>query len=239
MTKWKMMPLNGEMMTIHRASTLYGVPENTLRDRVAGGMTLQEAVDTPYVPKGSPLYSYNGERMTKKEIAAKTGTSLTMLSSVMYRYGFNPGEAADYLIACNKPIEYKGKTMTLHDFARSTKRKCHSMYIMICKNGMTPEEAIATTEVKHGGMTRTRAARLMCGEIFSAIAPEEVDFRQQNEQLYTFESGLYRYEIRFASDRRATLTAIFKDPEHGDIISAVWLYSINEHGIVRTGRGNT
>ena len=61
-----MMPLNGEMMTIHRASALYGVPENTLRDRVAGGMTLQEAVDTPYVPKGSPLYSYNGERMTKK-----------------------------------------------------------------------------------------------------------------------------------------------------------------------------
>lgn len=231
------MPLNGEMVTIHRASAICGIPENTLRDRVNYlGMTLQEAVDTPYVPKGAPLYAYNGERMTKREIAAKTGTSLTMLSNVMYRYGFNPGEAADYLVACNKPIEYKGKTMTLHDFARSTKRKSHSMYIMICKNGMTPEEAIATTEVKHGGMTRTRAARLMCGEIFNNVTPDEVSFKQQSEELFTFGSDLYRYEVRFFGDDKAQLTAIFMHPEQGDIVSSAWTYAVNDKGITRTGR---
>ena len=231
------MPLNGKMVTIHRASALCGIPENTLRDRVNYlGMTLQEAVDTPYIPKGSPRYEYHGALMTKKQIAEAAGVDSSVLSGAMYRYGITAGEAADYLIASNSPITYNGETMTLFEFARSKKCRCYSAYIMIHKNGMTPEEVIAATETDFGGMTRLRAARMMCGEIFGNVTPDGVSFKQQSEELFTFGSDLYRYEVRFFSDDKARLTAIYMHPEQGDITSSVWLYSINEHGIVRTGR---
>lgn len=232
----KLLPLNGEMMTIHRASTLCGIPENTLRSRVSEGMTLQQAVDMPYKPKCS-LYDYHGVPMTRKQIAEAAGISLVVMNGAMYQYSLTPAEAADYISARSKPVQYNGRDMTLYEFAHSKKRSCYSMYIRIFKNGMTPEEAIAATDVRNVS-SRMSAARMICGEIFSSVAPDEVGFRQQSDQLYTFGSSIYRYEVRFTGGNCARLVAIFKHPERGEIVSAIWTYSVDKKGIRRTGRKN-
>lgn len=233
---WEKYPYKGQMMTITQASNISGLSETTLRKHVKRqGMTLQEACELP-LQRGLPRYAFHGMKLTKAEIAELAEVNTSALSNVMYRYGISPGEAADYLIDCRKEYPYNGKTVTLTELENITKCKRYSLYNLIIKQGMSAEAAVAAAKGSDGVMTKCKAARKICGEIFAGVIPEEVHFRKHSDTHYSFSSELYRYEVRFSSPLRARLTAFFRDPELGDSVSTMWDYEINRNSIKRIGR---
>lgn len=232
---WTTYPFNGRMVTIGQASVITGISDNTLRKRMKHGMTLQEACDMKF-ERGLPSYDFHGEKRTKSYIADAAGVTMSTLSGVMYRHGLTPGEAAEYLIACKQEYPYKGRTINLIDLANNVKCRQYSLYSLIVENGMSAEAAVAAAKGSEGVMTKCKAARKICGEIFACVIPEEVHFRKHSDTHYSFSSELYRYEVRFSSPLRARLTAFFRDPECGDSVSTMWDYEINRNSIKRIGR---
>lgn len=232
---WTTYPFDGRMVTIGQASVITGISDNTLRKRMKHGMTLQEACDMKF-ERGLPSYDFRGEKRTKSYIADAAGVTMSTLSGVMYRHGLTPGEAAEYLIACKQEYPYKGRTINLIDLANNVKCRQYSLYSLIVEKGMSAEDAVAASKDSDDVFSRRKAARMICGEIFAGVIPEEVAFYQHSEDFFTFGSQLYRYEIRFASPHRARLTAFFRDPECGDSVSTMWDYEINRNSIKKIGR---
>lgn len=233
---WKKHPYKGRMLTIPEAARLTGIPQNTLYDRVnRRGYTLEYAIEMPEC-KYLPAYEYHGERLTKAEIAEKAGVQISAISAAMHRYGISVAEAADYLAALNKEVEYNGRRMTLAKFAKSTHKPAYRMYIMVEQMGMSPDEAINSTSKVPGRMTPEKAARAICVNIFSSSTPEEVDFAEGPDGSFSFGSELYRYDVRFLTPKRAVLTAIFRDDKRGDHPSSAWEYSVSNIAVKYKGR---
>lgn len=233
---WKMHAFEGTMITVPQAAALTGVPENTIYDRMRRtGCTLEEAV---YMTRGkySRLYEFRGEKLSRAEIAERAGVSVSALAGYMYRYNMSPAESAEFLIAIREEHEYNGEKLSLRRIADISHRNLYRLYTLVVQHGMSPEQAVLAASRPKGKMTRYIAARMLCSEIFSGSAPEELGFTEAHDGSYSFGTGWYRYEVSFPAPGAARLTAIFRDPENGDRLSSAWDYRITRDGIQYKGR---
>lgn len=235
----KMYAYEGKMMSVGQACKLCGLAVNTVRGRMNRyGCTLEEAIT---MPKGKylPKYDYHGELLTREEIADRAGVSVKSLAGYMYRYGLTAVEAADFLIACDAEYDYAGGRKTLKAIAETGHINLYSLYTMVVLQGMAPEESERRAIVSTGKITPCAVARTLCGEIFNGVVPELLGFREDDRGVYHFGSVFYRYEVSFPNPGRAQMTAIYRDPEHGEYISSVWDYAITKDSIQYKGRRET
>lgn len=126
----RLFPFDGKMCSLRQISKITGIHRSTLNMRISRGATVDEAVNFTRKPhpshrkKRKPvLYSFNGEKRTLAEIAAKAGVPVTTLQSRM-KAGRTLAEAVNFVprTSGKKPTlyDFEGEQLTLDQIAERT-----------------------------------------------------------------------------------------------------------------------
>lgn len=131
----------GQWLPLHVIAQRVGMKPGTLHFRVhRKGMTLDEAIAKPITPKHlltpegpkPKLYEFRGERLSVKEIAARTGLSVDTIyarrSGDRVLDGDELKDPFPDLPPGSKPIRFRGRTHSIADWARLAGIPKHVLY---------------------------------------------------------------------------------------------------------------
>jgi hypothetical protein len=159
MTKHKVYPFKGAYLSARQIARLIGMKQRTLYQRLANGMSIEEAISTPIRHHGETnpngpkpkLYEFRGKWMTVAEIARATGYSLTKIYK--RRSGTRIFDDHEIEVMDRDPhprarlYTYRGQTDSIAGWARSRGIKEATVYSRL-KAGWPIERAIRVKPLK-------------------------------------------------------------------------------------------
>lgn len=135
--------IEGVEYIVEELSKKYGVPGNTIRDRVRTGKekTFSEVVSPENLPMYSETYEYKDEMLSVPEIVKRTG-----ISEGTIRQRIELGDRGDRLIrevVVKKTYVYKGVSLFISELSQITGIPKTSLYKLISRNDVDVTDKIA------------------------------------------------------------------------------------------------
>ena len=153
-------PFRGERLSLVAIARRTGIDRRVIGERIAKGMTAEEAVTTPIIPRPRPepkRYLYQDRWLTMKEAAALIGCAVGTVRKRVS--GDRILDAQDRIDAAL--ISHDGRTLSVTEWAKITGLSRATIFTRLF-NGWSPDRALSTPPAPSGrGAPKARNRRIL------------------------------------------------------------------------------